>query len=508
MADQIQSTINSKALILKLKANLDRINSRLATSNSTSITRALTEMNLAFSEFFNNLKDPEFSPEPLLSGDSARSEVYNRNLKAIAEDLNRFYQETTTLSNAQIKAFNFSQVLVSEIIKRANGLASTVLDLNILNSFNRSDTIVAGDDFKNTDYIDNTVTSASTPVEILSNGSGVGLARVGVTNVLANSKIDILPISPSNGSDGVNTKPTAGNIERFYEGNYYNFIGSARPEGGKSFNIKYIVTAQESTVTTTNGVTQGAPPSADVGYFAEVGASKEDKDASRKKMIDGDPSTFWECEYLYRIPDIYDRYPARSQGQASPTTPPPSPDGLAPGLTLEQDPNLGTPELQVDLEAAERRALLFDTDQRDLVIDIVITLSSPQRINFLTINPVIFGVQSFPEVEDIATASSNDGEFITVDGWNSLLYSKTITPEANEFLTDSQIGATLSPSRNNYLGQGVYPFPARDAKKIKVRIRSRTPVPSPYERTYALLKHQIDTEITTTTTTKKGAFRF
>jgi len=482
MSDQIQSTIDSKSLIAKLKANLERVNTRLANSKNTSITSALSEANASLKLFFDTLQDPIFYPKFLETGDTARSEVYNENLKAIDQDLDRFYQELASISNAQIKTYNFSRIVTDEITRRANALASIVLDLNILNGYDKGDTIIAGDDFKNNDYVDQNFAVTSTPAEATSNGYGMGLARNGSNNVLGGAKIDVMPLAPNNGTS-VNLQPTAGNIERFYEGNYYNFIGAARPEGGQ-FNIKYINTAQEG-ATTSGNYTE---PS---GIFVEMGAPKEEKLAGRASMVDGSPVTFWECEYLFRVPDQLFDFPEAIvvDNEASAT-------------------NQVGGTVSVDMDEIDKIAQTYDTDTKDLVVDLIITLPSVTSINFVSLNPVIFGSNSFPEVEDIATASTTDGDFSTVDGWHNLRFAKTLTPEANEFLTDSQVAASFSPNRNNYIGQGVYPFPVREAKKLKIRLRSRKPVACPYERTFILVKRQVDITAKTTVTTTKGRLSF
>lgn len=480
MADSLQTPNASQSLILKTRNLFDKISTRVESIDNPTINKALGELSAAFKQFFDTLGDPEFTPEYLLTGDTARSEVYNRNLKLIYNDLDRFYKEIKTLTQAQLKAYNFSSVLVNEITSRANGLASTVLDLNILSNFDRGDVLVAGDDFRTLDYVDLEAPVASSAAELLPNGSGVGLARNGSSTVLENSKIEVIPLSPSD-TGQVNTNPTPGNLERFYEGNYYNFLGLARPEGGR-FNIKFLLK---------NPGTEDQQ-----GIFVDLGGSTEDKNRARLNIIDGDPSTLWECEYLYKapeslVPDITDSVVIDNES------------------TVGNEGNqFSSGTVQISLEDAERRAIEFDTIKRDLVIDLVVTLNSPTNVNFVAINPVIFGTQAFPEVEDIATSTSNEGEFITVDGWDRIKFAKTITPEINEFLTDSQLGATLAPSRSAYLGQGVYPFPVRIAKKIKLRLRVRTPVPSPYERTYILLRRTVNVESTITTTTTKGFLSF
>ncbi|MHA2066835.1 MAG: hypothetical protein ACXABY_20890, partial [Candidatus Thorarchaeota archaeon] len=247
MPDVLQTPVNTTLAADKLRDLLDAIATRVNDERSTEVSSALSEAMAAFNRFFNEIGDTEFSPQLLRDGDTARSEVYNENLKTIFNDISRFYSEIRNLAEAQLRGFNFSQVVTREIVKRADGLASIVLDLNILNNFTRGDVIVAGDDFRNLDNVDQGVAVASTQAELLA-GGGFTLARDGVNDITGpETKIDIIPLSPASTAPGareglvtVNTAPTAGNIERFYEGSYYNFLGSARPEGG-FFNIKYIL---------------------------------------------------------------------------------------------------------------------------------------------------------------------------------------------------------------------------------------------------------------------------
>lgn len=491
MTSSIQTPIDSKLIVSKLKNTLDNISSRLSLSDNTNLTLALSELNSSFRLFFDTFNNPEFKPELLVNGDTARSEVYNNNLRTIYNDLNKFYNEISLLNTAQLKAFNFSSVLIKDVLAYSNFLASTVLDLNILNGFNRKDTLVVGDDFKTSEFIDDDVGLASPKAELITSGAGIGLSRDGKSSILDNAKIEVIPIGPSTANNGVvNTSPTPGNLERFYEGNYYSSIGSARPEGG-SFNIQYIVSPTTDTQIqdTTNSP---ADEVKDTSFFVEIGASTEEKLQARLKMIDGNPGTFWECEYLFKTPN-------------------PIIENLSDSVVADSDGNIETSKdiiktgsINIDLVEAERIAQQYDTIDIDLIVDIIITFSSVVNVNFVAINPVLFGSQSFPEVEDIATNSDSSSNFKTIDGWDRIRFSKTITPEANEYLTTSQLGATLSPSRSNYLGQGVFPFPVRQAKKLKIRMRVKTPVPAIYERTYVLLRKTTNLDTTVTTTTTRG----
>lgn len=483
MVNLLQNKINSNLAVTKLQNTLVDLSTRLKSGSTSTIAAAINETLSKFSDFFIELPNAEFSPELLSTNDTPRSEVYNKNLQSIYNDISRFYEDLKNINTVQLTSYNFAQVLTEELISRADSLASTVLDLNILNDFNRGDVIVAGDDFKDYKFIDSSAGLASSQAELLNGGNGLTLAKSSALNLVNSStKLEVLPISPLTSAENISGSP--GNFERFYEGNYYNYLGLARPEGGK-FNFKYIIA-----MTGNSDYNENYAPaeSATVsGAYIEFGATEAQKRDIRKNMLDGNPSTFWECEYLYKVPNLLDI-----------------------GLPIIGDPN--SPEAQegqevvIDLERAEQIAKNYDEVGRDLVVDLIVTLQAQTSINTVRIDPVIFGTAAFPEIMDIATASEEDGEFVTVENWNTLRFARVITPEANEFLTTSQVGATLAPNRGAYRGQGIFAFPMRVAKKVKIRIKMADPVPAPYERIYVLLKNDIEVTTTVTTTVKKGLF--
>lgn len=511
----LQNPKSTEHTLKKLEYTLSRLSDKVNKSETNDINEALAETLKSFYEFYNNYSDVDFEPEFVSANDTTRSEVFNGNLRRIYNDLSRFYEELKQLTNLETSSYNYAQIVTSEVTKRANQLASIVLDLSILNNFTRGDVIVAGDDFRNMDFIDTGADNASTPAELLTNGSGIGLARAESVDVAKQPgvKLQVSALEPAdvrrvlseNNSSFVNTEPTAGNFQRFYEGNYYNFLGLARPEGGK-FNLKYLADPSKIEESVSLDPTDEADdynPEITAGFFVDIGATEKEKEAIRRNMLDGDPDTFWECEYLYRtdkqlIEELLDSSVIEEE-----TEQPNDPENSEFIFDTPEAPRGAS--VNIDLDQAERAAQQFDFEGRDLVVEITIELPREENVNFVSINPVLFGISSFPIVEDISTADDN-GVFTTVDGWRDIRYAKTITPEANEFLTDSQLAATLAPSRFDYTGQGIYPFPVRIARKVKVRLRIENPVPAPYERTYALLQKVVEIETTVTTTTRRGLF--
>lgn len=513
MADTINTPNSSQYALEKLKVILDRVAERTR-SGSTALSTALAEANAAFAKYFQEIGDPEFTPKLLLSGDNPRSDIYNENMQAIYEDLRRFYRELLALAESQVKAFNYSTISNEELIKRADNLASTVLDLNILSNLTRGDVIVAGDDFRNLDSVDTTVATASQKAEKMPGSAGMSLKREGSESVVdGSSAIEVFPIGAElkrtrgagSTADTITSEPTPGNLERFYEGNYYNFLGQARPEGGQ-FNVKYVTdptkvaekeknpTSQETTKkdNTTTITNKDEFTAEDVGFYVDLGASEDVKKQARLRMVDGNADTFWECEYVVKTDPLLSFQINDSEVEDQEKNKSEGPKGAT---------------INIDIREAEKAAIAAD-EKRDLrlAVEIVVNLKEPKNINLVILNPVLFGTQSFIVVDDIATATDKDGAFETVEGWSITKFAKTITPEANEFLTDTQLAQSLSPSRYEYTGIGVFPFPVRTAQRIKIKLFMDSPVPNLYERYYIMLKNQVEIETEVKTTTKRGIF--
>jgi len=494
MTNPIQNRIGSNLLVDKLHNSIVELSKKLNTKEYSTIATAVGQTLTTFNDFFTTIDAAEFEPELLSSNDTPRSEVYNNNLLSIYNDLKRFYDDIKNLNDIQVNSYNFAQILTKELVTRADELASTVLDLSILNNFDLGDVIVAGDDFKNSDYVDFDIATASSPIDFVFGSNGITLGRSSTTSVVDDStQIEVIPLLPIGTSGQVNSTASIRNIERFYEGNYYNYLGMARPEGGGEFNFQFFTAPSGASdppqvFSDSNNFSIDVDLISSNGAYLEVGATRAAKAATRRKMIDGNPATFWECEYVYEVPD-----PLLEVGLPTmPSTDNPTPaDGQV---------------VTIDLEEAERVAKQYDEEGRDLMVDIILTFPEEKKLNIATFNPILFGSNAFPEILDISTATEADGVFRTIDGWNSLRFARTITPEANEYIPDSQLSSILAPSRGSYRGQGVYPFPPRMAKKIKFRAKMANPVSSPYERIYVLLKNDVEITTTVKTTTKKGLF--
>ena len=288
---------------------------------------------------------------------------------------------------------------------------------------------------------------------------------------------------PTNVDGVVVTDPTPDNLERFYEGKFYAPMGELRPAGGQ-LNLSYFgnqsTEAGSESQTTINGEVQGDPLEGQnlQGFFAILPPSESLKQASRIKMLDGNPDSFWEAEWVIKTAPLIDVF----------------------------DPDEDSPEnttITIDITDAEAIALQHDAFGQDLMCHIIYEFPSEVAINLVTLDPVLFGTQAFTEVTDVSTLE--DGEFVTVEGFAEQQFDKILTPEANKSINDELVKKTMAPSQYAYGGVGIFQFPIRYTTKLRVTLLMKDPVPSFYERQYLLMQNT-NTDTHKVVKTKKSLF--
>jgi hypothetical protein len=308
----------------KIKEHLDKI--KAAQTESSELASILGVAADEFNKFFKNYGKPYFTAHKFVRHSTPRSELYNENILTLEKDLARLYSMTDAATKTTLKAFNYAEVVSKELVNSATIAASKVLDLNILSEFVKGKVIVAGDDFYNGDLIDTAASNEFSQSEIVEGTAAMGLARdesVFLTD--PGMEITVKPLKPTNKGGSVNSAPTAGNVERFYEGKFYAYVGEQEPEGGE-LNIQFMVDPTEligiGTTYEKDGKEQESEgPSAEdaaesaqgAGFFAIVVASEEAKQVFRQKMIDGDPSSFWQAEYVYATAPLIDPFDKSSE---------------------------------------------------------------------------------------------------------------------------------------------------------------------------------------------------
>lgn len=388
--------------------------------------------------------------------------------------------------------------------RRAAEAASKVTDLRILSGQLDGQSIIAGDDFQDTSRIDLKYATQFPKAEVVGKDGICTLARLDSENILLDgAEINITPVGLSIGSNVDNT-------ERFYEGDFYDFIGKARPEGG-NWNLEELVdptllddlsgdrvpTFGDSQDGSNNALFLGGehthqntfhgagganwtPPSLrdnaindlrqpgeerQVGdplrpediTVVDRGATEAEKNVARQKIIDGNSDSFWECEYVVNATSLEDE-----------------------NVVFDDNGNLSTSLSQQQLR--NRAALLDQTLEIDLEIYVTIKLPETRDVNWLSINPMNFGESTYLQVVEVSTALDEGAGFIPVEGLDNNRFANILSASVNEELQEEDVAAIMAPSRNSFRGQGVFSFPSRSAKMIRFKLRQTTPVPDPYQR--------------------------
>jgi len=414
-------------------------------------------------------------------------------------------------------------VITAQLRDKAAEAASKVIDARFQSGQLDTQLVVAGDDFSDMSKIDQNFQLQNPMAEVITDQGVVTLARIEAVNVFqgANVSIDVKTLNT-----GVTPSPTPGNTDRFYEGNFFDFGGQARPEGGKFHleekikpgvvrsgdgEIKVVELESNTFFQNAGDLRKGGnlpsdnnPISPDDIQIIDRGASPEEKQTSRLKMVDGSPDTFWECEVvkIARELDLIARGspttlstsvggsadvpPTYSKKKQSASSGQP---GSVSGYSVNVEPNPthdpATPERLRALAASS------EIDNFDLEVEFIFQLSRPQFLNFLTFNPYNFDEAAWLEIFEVSTSPDQSSAFDLIEGFENNQFQNTLTSEANEELDADEAKNVLSPDRYAYRGQGVWTFPVRTVTRIKFKIRQKTPVPNPYQTLVVQLRRQL-----------------
>jgi len=418
-----------------------------------------------------------------------KSAKINLSMQEIEQDISTAYAEMDTLGRSFVEVFNYSTALHNELDSSAQRVTSQVVDLKILSDQFDQNVLVAGDDFTDMSRVDTNATVQNPRADVAIGQGIVTLQKVSSEDVARNGvDITVRPVNPND----LQPVPTVDNINRFYEGNFYDFTDSARPEGGMWHLEESLSKELAETGITNRTYTSAAPgrhpfllqqyldaegpgggsrlsPEDIVVY--DRGASEEEKKSIRALMVDGNPSTFWECEYI-KTYDALQEAVEQSQTIAS----------AAAAGNIEAGPEQLLPTVTIN-DLRSQTALMTGPDiTDDLQIEILFTLSSPQTINWISVVPNNFEETTWLEVTDISIAGGDNDAFTTISGFNNDIFDNTLTDTANAELNEEEQASVLAPDRYQYRGVGVWSFDAVTAKVIKIRIKQKTAVPDPYQR--------------------------
>jgi len=509
------------------------IGSREGSSLSAVLDRVVKSIEL----FFSRLGKPKFQHREIQPEDPPDPMRFGSMTEDIASDLSTGYGEIDALRGMTISTHNYGAMKAAELKRRADRVASQVADLRILSGQQRQEALVFSDNFTDDSKIDSSFPTEHMEAQTWP-GQGILMLHRDAVLVVAPEEVDIevKPLSPPD----LSREPSRTNVDRFYEGHFYSFLGEAEPEGGTfhlvekldtealgnytqeamtipeptgklkkdgtrkytrkdlanyvvpgGFEAKFLEQVQSGVYADKTGKKlvrfvrrkrkryhrkdrqlrrsavyfyqhpdEGEPPSPDAPITPEnlivvdQGATEGELLEIRRKMIDGNPGSYWQCEFVRKTEAFS--------------------DFIESSLDEESRALVSPAELR-DISSSTK------VDNADFEVEIVMTLANPIILNWITLNPMNFDENAWLEVTDVSTAPDFESDFTQVESFIDQTSPNILTDEANEEISLDTARAILAPNRSSYRGVGVWPFAARRVRSIRIRLRQKTPVPNPYE---------------------------
>ncbi len=507
----------------KLQIMLANIRRSIMDTPDEGIRGVMANAYTAIKDFVTTLGQPVFVFDAFMGDDEISVDRYNETRRVISEDLDNARSEVQALTKSSSEVFNTTSILANDLKTRAGVAASRAQDLAILNDREEPDVMVAGDSFTDTSNVNLSRPLDAAQAFINTQQGVVTLARDSSESVISeDAEIVVTPLKP----DDVTDQPTSENLRRFYEGKFYGLAGTAEPEGGKwhleempekqaEGSYRYIWIEESGKRKTNVMIEEGQQIAAfEVDKDGELkndiiirdrGATEVEKKEVRKRMIDGNPDTYWRCEYVFRptdfnplvslkdlranpeldasefpIPnssDYWDRLGSKSFSKEFKKYYGKNKEDL---LEDSAAPNVYSNAEEITPEDLRSHAIEYD--RHDLEVEIVITLREPKSINWLNMNPMSFGETTWMKITGLDTAPTRNGEWSEIPGFSTNQFANILTDDANAELDQNTQDYTLSPSRFSYRGQGVWTFPARQVQKIRFHVLQTTPIPDLYQR--------------------------
>ena len=501
----------------RVRALFNRFSAQRIGSERTDVRKHLQDIYEGFKSLYTSIGKPTVKYRPFDPKDIPRSNTYNRTMQEIESDLELAYNETESLGHSFVETFNYANSLSKELDSEGAKASSKVVDLRILGGQFDQNMLIAGDDFNDLSKVDQTAPAQNSRADVNTAQGIATLNRLESENLVnQNVTIKVEPVGPRD----LTKNPTVGNVDRFYEGNFYDFVNRSRPEGGYFHFEEYLASTvkeqgiSRKVVNTSGGLGSQqdiqnliAAEAGDSGggrrikpqdiLVIERGASEPEKEEIRINLVDNNPATFWECEYVVTdlaLQDIVEDGRAVSEGGTF------SQKQLAEGEEVINNLDV-TPTLN-DLRT--RTELTTAGSDDDLIIEITVTLDSPGPVNWISINPNNFNETAWTDVLDISYSDDSSSAFSTIPGFANDIHDNILTDHANAEITSEEQSSILAPDRYSYKGLGVWSFEAVTARIIKIRLRQRTGVPDPYQRLAIRLHRTFRQTFTTTSMPTPG----
>jgi len=492
----------------------------------------------AFQAFFTELSQPTTQHRPLLTLDLRDPDRYADMVSSIKHDIEAAGHDADNLSKSITSTFNYAQVAADRAQLSLRKATSKSQDLQHLSDSFAESMIVAGDDFADLSRIDQ---DASLEVPMIDSPVGqdaATLRREDSQNVLEDPNVVIKVLSKFQIYEG---KFFAREGEARPEGGRFHFTGTdnslqtdanvpgAPPDLIKRFSSWRADTMLPGKIQTPEGEKERADTTAsdmlrwinaswtgspfsqseldmlvnnyhiDMGMdmgnalinpvprraTTDRGATLDEKRRARALMLDGNPDTFWECEYVINTSEELgtgSQQTAKDPGGQSSNKPTVEEVMTTGNFGDEDKPPALKGDTGVQMTLSELTQLISSptVDRMDLDCTILVELPEAKVINFITLAPHNFSDATWLEVVDVST--SEDGhEFEPLEGLHDGTYENILTDDINSELTNDEVSLTLAPNKYEYSGKGMWTFPPRQVKFFRIKLVQKTPIPAPYD---------------------------
>lgn len=190
----------------------------------------------------------------------------------------------------------------------------------------------------------------------------------------------------------------------------------------------------------------------------DAGASEEELQVVRRSMLDGDPDTYWQIEASFQIPELK-------------------------GFSANADGNEVPSE---SLDELQKKVKSYDPGDFGAIITVDMKRVIP--VNWISLLPANFQEGNWLQVLSISTSVDGNNFEPLSDLGN--MNETTLTPEANEDLSELEAAGVLTQGKN-FAGHGLWAFSERSARYVRFTLRQILPMPAPYTVYTGLIERDV-----------------
>lgn len=495
----------------KIEDNISEFFRRFNAGEFKSDVEGLGEFLSALKEYLYNFGEPNFRGMPINPNHFPSSTEFGLMLRRIHSDADSIRTTLKNFNELHVAEFN------RELIRRDLALAAigrvqkVSQDLAIASSFRKDPTILLfGDDFVNGDRIDYDFAIEGAPCFVDTAQGSLTLPQAAAEPVDLNSgAVQIIrtnkPRLSTEERSLINEEP----VNFFYEGRYYGYPDQVVPEGGR-FDIELTDAGSYLDGSASQGVDfyqhidlpaalrsigSGSPGGSilDIGddtpaYIEPSNLVVIRKPADegklapmRKAAIDGSAITFWECEYVFPLPQhvVISPFDASSLGD---------PNSFA-------EEGFSREEVKQSISADEERRLAssLNSSLSDfLEIDLLVDLGANKQINKMHLIPFHSFADSKIEITSLSYSSFRDAGFTPLPAESLMAYKKSLVPDFNADIDSLSKNSSTIAENYEYRGSIGWSFPGVNARYFKLTIRQKAAMLAPYRRLVVELTRTFD----------------